>query len=393
MQGARKVLFIVTLFLLNIMIMHDFVIFPITDALYAAFPDSTAGVNFIISGPSIVLVIASFIVPLVLRKIDKKTLLIIGGILYAVTAVGGCLIESVAYMSFCRACSGIAYAIAQICAVGLIADYWMDEDKRAAFVGYFNAAQAAVGAVMGFVSGQLAVVSWQNAYNTYWIAVPLVILIILFIPRASSAAVAAQETEGAATAGDTGRGLGASFWVMVLTFVLVTIAYVTTMSYFISVYVAENAMGDAAFAGTLNSIMAIGSMVMCIVFGFVYSKLNMRTSIPFFFTMAAAILALFLVHDQTVAMISVFVGGGSYGCLIAYAYAEGSIRVPAASVDRASGIVTAAYGVACFAATYIETAIMEAMATDMVSPTYIVFVVMCVVAAVIEIARVARAQS
>ena len=107
MQGAKKALFIVTLFLLNTMIMHDFVIFPITDALYAAFPDSTAGVNFIISGPSIVLVIASFIVPLVLRKIDKKMLLIIGGILYAVTAVGGCLIESVAYMSFCRACSGI----------------------------------------------------------------------------------------------------------------------------------------------------------------------------------------------------------------------------------------------------------------------------------------------
>ncbi len=390
MQGAKRVLFIVTLFLLNVMIMHDFVIFPITDALYEAFPDSTAGVNFIISGPSIVLVIASFIVPLILRKIDKKTLLIVGGILYAVTAVGGCLIESVAYMSFCRACSGIAYAIAQICAVGLIADHWMDENRRAAFVGYFNAAQAAVGAAMGFVSGQLAVASWQNAYNTYWIAVPLVILIILFIPRASASAVASSEASDAEAASDGRRGLGGSFWIMVLTFTLVTIAYVTTMSYFISVYVAENALGDAALAGTLNSIMAIGSMVMCIVFGFIYSKLHIRTSLPFFFTMAAAILALFLVHDQVVAMVSVFVGGGSYGCLIAYAYAEGSIRVPAASVDRASGIVTAAYGVACFVATYIETAIMEAMGTELVSPTYIIFAVVCVVAAVIEIVRVAR---
>lgn len=92
-------------------------------------------------------------------------------------------------------------------------------------------------------------------------------------------------------------------------------------------------------------------------------------------------------------MISVFVGGGSYGCLIAYAYAESSISVPAESVDRASGMVTAAYGIGGFAATYIETALMGALAIDLVTPTYIIQVGVCVLAGIIEFVRIRRSMS
>ena len=80
----------------------------------------------------------------------------------------------------------MTYAIAQVCAISIISDHWSDEEQRASMVGYYNAAQAAAGAIMSFVSGNLAASGWTAAYHTYWIAVPVLVMVALFIPRMSA---------------------------------------------------------------------------------------------------------------------------------------------------------------------------------------------------------------
>ena len=42
---------------------------------------------------------------------------------------------------------------------------------------------AAIGAVMSAVAGVLAVNGWKNAYYTYLISIPMILLVIFFVPR------------------------------------------------------------------------------------------------------------------------------------------------------------------------------------------------------------------
>jgi len=395
MSKTRKLLFYAALLLTNVIICTDYVIYPISYALYEAFPGSEAGINFIISGPAMIIIFASLLVPVILKFMSKKTLLVIGSAAFAITSIGGCLIESVPYMIACRSVGGFCYAIANVCAMGIIADHFVDETKRGAFMGIFNAAMTAIGAVMGVVAGNLAVSGWQNAYKTYWIAIPMLVMVLLFIPKIEAPA---QQGEGAAEdaaapAATKGiGGLGRRFWMMLVGFCLVSVAYNNSVLYYMSVYIMENGLGNEALSGTVSSVASIAAAVTCLAFGAVYGKLKARTSVPFFAGITVSTLLLAFVPSVATVFIAAIVGGGSFGVLFSYVYAEGSSCVPADRIDQALAIVTSACGVAMFVCTYLETGIMGAMGTSMVTPTLPVLGVIAVVATVLEVLSTARVR-
>lgn len=413
--GIRYGLFIAALFMTNFIIMTDFVIYPIVDALYSHFPDQVNGVNFIVSGPSAIIVVTSLVVPAIMRRVDRKLLLVGGCMAFAVSAIGGCAIQSVPYMIACRSVGGVTYAIAQVCAISIISDYWPDEDGRASMVGYYNTAQAGAGAIMSFVSGNLAVGGWTSSYHTYWIAVPVLVMVVLFIPSLKGERASlgnSRGIDGDALAGFEGghagsgdgetpfasvlldrptlraKGhLGYKFWLMAGCFTAFTLCYMIAIVTFISVYVAENGLGDVAFAGMLTSLNTIGSAVMCALFGRVFSHLKFRTSLPFYIIASACILVLFLVHSAPVAAVCCLVAGGCFGSLFSYNYAAGSLMVASEDVDRVTGVVTAAYGLAVFGSTYFATFLMDEFGTDRITDILGVLFVLCALVAIVEAFR------
>ena len=183
MTKTQRILFYITIILVNIVVLGENVIIPITYNLYEAFPDHTAGVNFIISGPSIILVVASILAGKLLRRFSTKSILLTGGFLFVFGTVFGLSIKTIPYIIFTRCCVGISEAFVNVAALAMIAEVYEDEQKRASFVGIFNAFMNLLGVVMGQMAGILAAVKWEYAYRVYWAAIPMVIMVIFFLPN------------------------------------------------------------------------------------------------------------------------------------------------------------------------------------------------------------------
>ncbi len=367
MSKGKRILFIITILLTNIAVMGDNVLYPIIYNLYESFYTQIGAVNYIVSGPLLVIFIASLVASKLLRVMTKKTMLIIGGTIFAISTIAGALVDSAIYMVVMRTFTGVGQAFVNVAAVGLIAEVYMDEKKRGWFMGIYNSFMAAVGAVFGLISGFLATVDWRNSYNTYWVAVPMVIMMILFLPSIRPA----KDTEEKQIK-VKGKAFSLNFWVIIFSLSIVTIAF-NMMAFYVSVYVAEHGMGNEAVAGIMSACIAIGSVIFSAIFGLLYGKFKKNTLMFSFAILAIALAALYFVPQTVVAGISFVLVGGAYGMAFAFSYAHGSAIAPEGKVDDAIGIATATYAISGFVSTYISTWLMDVMNTNgTITPTIIV---------------------
>ena len=127
MSRVKAALFIAALMLANIPIMADAVIIPISNNLYEAFPGYTGAVNFIVSGPQLIIAIASLIAAPVMLKVSKKKILVVSGIFCALGLCLGVAADNVWFVLACRAIAGVATGFINVAAVALIAEVYIDE--------------------------------------------------------------------------------------------------------------------------------------------------------------------------------------------------------------------------------------------------------------------------
>ena len=104
--------------------MNDLVIIPIISSFYQNFGDHMSLVNYIVSGPAIIIVFTSLLASWLCKRMDKKAALIIGAVFFTVGAVFGALIENPWYIAFMRTLVGIGAGFEQVVAVSLIADVY-----------------------------------------------------------------------------------------------------------------------------------------------------------------------------------------------------------------------------------------------------------------------------
>ena len=83
--------------------------------------------------------------------------------------------------------------------MALIAELFDDEGARGKAMGFFNASMAGIGAVISVVAGIFAVNGWREVFKVYWISVPILILMILFIPMTPPDKEEVQENGGTVT--------------------------------------------------------------------------------------------------------------------------------------------------------------------------------------------------
>lgn len=373
---GKKLLFFVAIMLSNIAVMGDCVIYPITYNIYNAFPESTVLVNYILSGPPLLIVIASLIAPMLLKKMTKKTLLILGCTLFTVGAVFGVAIDSVWWMSFTRTLVGVGQGFVNVSAIALITEVY-DERVRAKYIGYFNASMNVVGVLCGFLVGSLAAESWQGAFRLYYAAIPMLVMVILFVPNIKN------EKQSEAVAVKNREKMGFEFWELIVTFTILCVCSMV-IAYFISVYAVENGIGDESIVARAMSISQVASFVGAMVFGFIYKKLK-RWTLVLGYVLAALMFLLMIVAPSTPTIYIVYIMNSiSYILPFSYAFVRGPMVVPESKADTAIGIVTAAYGIGGFLTTYFITFLMRIFNTELVTPILVVPAALCVIIAVVD---------
>ena len=378
-SGARLVLALAALFLSTCCTMGDMAIVPIFSVFYEIFPQ-TALVNAIISAPSIVGLFFCLIGGYLTDKVDKKWLMVAGFALYTVTSVFGAAFKNVYYILFCRCmATGAGWGLTSSAAFAIIADLFEDEQKRGAVNGWYNAAMAIIGAVLSFVGGILAVGAWKNAFHTYWINIPILLMLIIFLPSMPAVQKAVVEKKAASSTNLQGWYKG--LIPIVIEVILVASCYYV-IAYTISVYVAETGIGNEAFSGTLSSLGTIFSFLANLGFGIVYAKLRKATAIPSFVVLGIGFLMMAAFPTKSVAMVACAFMGAFWGIFYSFFYTETTVVVPEEKQGTAIGIVNAVNGMAMVVCTYGITLLKSVTGKDTLAGVFPILGVICLAVAV-----------
>lgn len=361
LSKGRVTLFIVAIMLTNIVVMADLAIYVIANDLYLAFPDSVNVVNFILSGPALILAGASLLTPVLLKFVSKKNLLVLMGLVFAVVSILGAAYDNVYYVASMRGIAGFTMGIVNVVAIAILTDAFIDEGKRAKIIGLYNTIMPITGSVIAAIAGVLALQGWQNVFNVYWLAVPMVLMLIIFVPKT------ARQKDGAtldqATHIKSKEPMGVNFWILTGCFALLILG-IMALHFFISVYIAEHNLGDVAFVGLANTIVGYGSVLANAVFGFVFVKLRRKVLLLAYICPIIGCLLLMFVPNSIVVMVAYFIALAGFGFGFSAAYAYFPTLVPVAKIESAIAIATSTYAIATFFGTYFVTITMGLMNAD-----------------------------
>lgn len=372
---GKQILFVIALLCANIAVMGDNAIYPIIANIYGTFPDQMGWVNYIVSGPLFIIFLVSLAASKLFKYFSKKSIMVIGGVLFAVSSILGVAVENVIYIAAMRTVYGVSIALINVSAMALIAEVYEDEDKRGWMTGIFNAAMSVFGTIASLCAGVLAVDRWQNAYRYYYVAIPMVILFALFLPNMKERQAAdASHASGESHAKEP---YSAQFWTMIITVSLITLCFYLITN-FSSTYIAEHNLGNTTSAGVASACCTLGSMVFCIAFGGIYSRMQKNLPILSCIMIVFSYVILYFTANLMLTYIAIFLVGGAYGMALSFAYAHGAALAPT-RVDDAIGMATASYAIAGFLSTYIASGLMSVMGTDMITPVFIVPMILVIV--------------
>ena len=358
MTKGRALLFLISQFLPNVAVMADMVSIPAGNGLYGTFQNDAA-VNFILSGPSFIMLFSAMLCGKLMQYLSKKKILVGAMVLFAVSAILGGAVENVYYVLAMRVLVGISMGFVNAAAMALIAEVYVDEDKRGTIMGIFNATMAGTGAVISLIAGVFAVRSWNEVFKVYWIAVPVIVMMLFFIPM--------TPPEGDQQAGEEeGSHTGSPYLMRQVMLMVSCFAYnlvYAVIYYQVSVLVAEQGYGNESIAALLSTLGTVGSCILCILFGTLYSKLKRATIIFGYAGLCISYLMLFLASSPVMAGIACTLCGASYGYGFSYFFLRCTVVVPKEKVSSSISMTTAIGGFGMFLSTYACTMLQKILGT------------------------------
>lgn len=385
MSQKKLFLFLIALFLTNVSVMADMVVVPCIADLYELFDDSTNLVNFVISGPALFIIAASLICGHLMKHFSKKILLISGFGLFALAAIFGAAFENATYMAVMRAMVGFSIGIVNVSALSLLNEIFTDDKVRSKMYGGFNASMAGVGALMGLVAGFLAEISVQWAFKVYWVSIPILLMVILFVPKTPAEKHVSHENQkeviGFSHVKRFVELCMASLWFNMIYYVIF---------FQVSVYVSENALGNTAVAGAISSLGTIGSMCACLAFGFVYNRLKRTTIALSYGIFVIGYLLLMLLPINFVVALACLLMGAAFGNGFSYYYMRCTVIVSPKQVSKSIGILSAVNGIGVFLSPYLVTYLQRMMGVDVVMGVLPVIFAMSGIGMVISILLILR---
>lgn len=381
---TKRLLALIAIFASTIVVMADLVITPVIGMIYGYYPDNMSAVNFIVSGPMLILVIASLITPLLFRVMDKKLVFILGASVFTVGALCGVIVDNPYYICFTRCLVGIGEGVVNVVGVAYIADLYTDEKARNRITGFYNAAQSLAGMVLSYVGGVLAANGvWLSVYKAYWVAIPMLLLVIFCIPSVKP--IKTDKVDAETKVKTKKEGLGWKYWFMSICFLIANIALGASILYYLSSYIFENNIGDTVFSGLCISVKSVVGILIGVVFGAIMNKCKRYTSTIAYAVAAVTLIVMVIAPSKFMALVIGTICGLTYKILMSYNYAHGFSIVPASRTDDAVSITTAVYGIGSFLCTYFATWLMSAMHTDTVTPTWIVIAIIMGIVTVADI--------
>ena len=235
------------------------------------FPDaSVTTIQYLMTFPNLMIVAVSVIAAGLAERISKRTLAATGLLLAAVSGILSFAVHgSILILYVWAGMLGIGVGLVVPMANSLISDYFQ-ENERDTMLGYQTGAANAGSMIMTYVGGVLATIAWQFDYLVYLLAIPGLILTLMFVPKQNVVAKDTVTTEK--------KKLKISAYEVL--FCIVAAVYML-MFYLgrtnIALYFSEKQIGNTMTAGTASSLLLLGGVLMGFLFGKLAEKIGKHT--------------------------------------------------------------------------------------------------------------------
>jgi len=199
------------------------------------------------------------------ETMSKKTLFYIGTIIFLIGGLGAIFTTSITGLLICRAILGLGSGFCILLVTGFIPDYY----EGPALTNMMGIVLAGVG-VMGFLqanlAGLLGTISWQTAYWVHALALIPMLGVLFFVPSKPTVTVT-QNAPGEKSPLPP---------VIFLYFLITVFLYMTIMVLWsqVSVFIANEHLGNVAYAGLAASLVSAFSFVGSIFFGKLFGFLK-----------------------------------------------------------------------------------------------------------------------
>jgi predicted MFS family arabinose efflux permease len=242
----------------------------------------------------------------------------------------------------------------------IIADIFNDESKRSSMLGVYNGGMSAVGAAIGYISGFVATLGWTMVFRIYLVAIPILIMIFLFVPTDQVTTATVEKSKNAAADKSNEKMPWAKVIALGAAFLIFGAVY--CIAYFqISMIVAEKAIGDVTFIGTLSALGTVGCFITCFLFGKIYGVFKRSTPIIAYTIMALSFGMLYFSSSSIVAVIACTLLGAMYGLGMSYYFMHCTMIVPESRIPMSIGFTSFCMSIGTFLSVYLATFLQGVM--------------------------------
>ena len=360
-SNTRKWLAFIALALSSMCTLGDMVINPIAAALYEVFAgQSEALINFGITGPALVGLPFGILAGVLCDRMDKKLVMVAGFAIFVVSACFGGVDNLPLFVTLRCFATGVGWGITNTAALSILAVMYKDEAEHGKFVGWYNMVMSVMGAIMAFVAGILAVGGWTHAFWTYYISIPILVMLIVFLPSMKPIKADASASDSAEPAEKVEAGWWKKLVPLTIQVFFAALGFFVSL-YMVGLYVTDAGIGDEAFIGTLSSISTIATAITSIAFGALYAKFKNAVYLPGLFIMGACYLVMSFFPSQIIAIVCIAILGLVWPTYFCYFYTRCTELVPASKAGTATSIVALSDGLAATLCSYLLTYCMGIM--------------------------------
>lgn len=401
MPKWRVGLMLTAIFLSTFTSMTDQVITPIINIIYEVYSGAPlAAVDFTITGAVLVSLPFILLAGWLCDRFNKKIVIVVSFAIFSFSTILGASVIDITYYCVMRSLTMIGWGMTNVSALAILAQVFPQEDEHGKVVGWYNAAMSVIGALLALLGGALAVSfagdEFRGVYNAYWLTLPILVMLIAFVPSMKAVATKEGEREdGQDSPEQASRGNEKSWWVPLIPLVLIILVVTlcqTEQLVMVSVYVADAGVGDAGFVGIAASIMVVASTVASLIFGPLYSKTGRGIAAPAIVVIAAGFLIMgFFPSVPSVIAGAILIGFG-WSLFFCFFYSRCVELVSANNAGKATSVANFAYSIACALSAYFLTWLMQTFGINAVSCWWI-FGVILVVAAIATAAFFAITRS
>lgn len=156
---------------------------PAVKPLAVAFPNTDALlVQWVVTMSSLFILPTLFLSGFLGRRFNRKSILITGLFLYLIGGVGPAFMHSFHSILVCRAILGLSIGLIAPTFNSLIAENFHGKE-RSRMNGLQTSLNGIGGAIFLSIGGFIATLGWRDVFMTYFFAVVLLIVAILFLPK------------------------------------------------------------------------------------------------------------------------------------------------------------------------------------------------------------------